>query len=401
MAEMEGLENKFVIVDFNNFWSPSGGGVRRYHLEKMAFYEKLHETNPDVVSVFVMPDGKTFTEKKSDSLYIEHVDAYRFPGNWEYRFIWKKSQIRPILEKYKPQVIEVGSPYILPTVVRRVAKKVVPSAKLLSFWHADFPITYVKRPVTNKFGTVLGKLCEQIAFLYAKKEFLHYDGIQVSCKEVMDRLDAHKLPKSHWIPLGCNIQQFDPSNRDENLVAELKDGDPNRLTIFFPHRFCEEKGIELLLGAYDILTEKLGTEPAIVFAGTGPYLPQVQKAVETHKHMRYAGFIKSAAEMARHYASVDLGLALSGWETFGLSILESMASGNAQVGAATGAAFEHVTESKAGTILQNRTPEALADAIYTLYKSNLSDMKKNARSYAEKFSWTDCFKRQLDLYKSI
>ncbi|MCQ2120545.1 MAG: glycosyltransferase [Fibrobacter sp.] len=395
MAEQN---SPFTIVDFNNFWSPSGGGVRRYHLQKMGFYENITE---NVLSVFVMPDAKTWTEKKSNTLIIEHVNAYRFPGNWEYRFIWKKSQIRPILEKYRPQVIEVGSPYLLPTVVRRVAKKVVPNAKLLSFWHADFPVTYVGRPVANKLGKAIGKFCESAAFFYARREFHRYDGIQVSCHEVLERLEKHHLPKSHWIPLGCDIQQFNTTKRDEALVAKLKDGDPNRLTIFFPHRFCEEKGIELLLGAYNILTQKLGTEPAIVFAGTGPYLPKVEAAVKEHPHMHYAGFIKSADEMARHYASVDLGLALSGWETFGLSILESMASGNAQVGAATGAAFEHVTESKAGTVLKERTPQALADAIIELYQSDMKRMKENARTYAEKFSWNDCFKRQLQLYRDL
>ena len=393
----------FTIVDFNNFWSPSGGGVRRYHLQKMAFYENLSKgaAETDVLSVFVMPDSKTFTEKRSESLIIEHVEAFRFPGKWEYRFIWKPSQIEPVLAKYKPQVIEVGSPYLLPTVVRRAAKKIVPEAVLLSFWHADFPITYVQRPVTNKFGKALGNLSKNVAFWYARQEFKRFDGIQVSCNEVLRRLDRHKLPTSHWIPLGCDIQMFSPSKRDESLVQKLKDGNPDRLTIFFPHRFCEEKGIELLLGAYPILCEKLGCEPALVFAGTGPYLPQVQEAVEKYQHIKYAGFISSIDEMARHYASVDLGLALSGWETFGLSILESMACGNAQIGASTGAAAEHIRESGAGVVLKERTPQALADAIVELYHSDLSQKKANARTYAEKFSWNDCFKRQLDLYKQI
>jgi len=387
----------FTIIDFNNFWSPSGGGVRRYHLQKMAFYEQQSE----VLSVFVMPDSKTYTEVKSEGLIIEHVEAYRFPGNWEYRFIWKQSQIQPILRKYMPDVIEVGSPYLLPTVVRQAAKKICPKAALLSFWHADFPITYVERPVANKFGKALGAFCRQVAFWYARREFSRYDGIQVSCKEVLDRCDANGLPKSHWIPLGCDIQMFSPEKRDENLVQQLKDGNPDRLTIFFPHRFCEEKGIELLLGAYDIIADKLKCEPALIFAGTGPYLPQVKEAVAKYSHIQYAGFIKSIDEMARHYASVDLGLALSGWETFGLSILESMACGNAQIGAATGAAAEHVLESGAGSVLKTRTPQALADAIVDLYHSDLSQKKKNARLYAEKFSWNDCFKRQLDLYKEI
>ena len=391
----------FTIVDFNNFWSPSGGGVRRYHLQKMAFYEKLSSESEQVLSVFVMPDSKTFTEKKSDSLIIEHVEAFRFPGKWEYRFLWKPSQIEPVLAKYKPQVIEVGSPYLLPTMVRRAAKKIVPEAVLLSFWHADFPITYVQRPVTNKFGKALGNLSKNVAFWYARQEFKRFDGIQVSCNEVLKRLNRHKLPTSHWIPLGCDIQMFSPSKRDESLVQKLKDGNPDRLTIFFPHRFCEEKGIELLLGAYPILCEKLGCEPALVFAGTGPYLPQVQEAVEKYPHIQYAGFISSIDEMARHYASVDLGLALSGWETFGLSILESMACGNAQIGASTGAAAEHIRESGAGVVLKERTPQALADAIVELYHSDMAAMKQKARVYAEKFSWADCFKRQLELYKLI
>ena len=387
----------FTIVDFNNFWSPSGGGVRRYHLQKMSFYEKQGEN----LSVFVMPSQTTYTEKKSDGLIIEHVEAFRFPGNWEYRFMWKPSQIRPSLEKYKPDVIEVGSPYILPSAVWRIAKKVVPNAALFSFWHADFPVTYVGRPVAQKLGVKVGTFCRKAAFWYAKKEFYDFDCVQASSKEAMARLKKNGLPDPRWIPLGCDIDTFSPSRRNESLVQELKDGCPERLTIFFPHRHCNEKGIDLVLGAYDILTQKLGHEPAIVFAGTGPSLPLVQAAAEKYKHVSYIGFVNSIDEMARYYASVDMGLALSGWETFGLSILESMASGNALVGAAAGAAFEHVTESGAGTILKERTPEALADAIVELYHSDLTDKKAKARKYAEKFSWNDCFKRQLALYKEI
>jgi len=385
------------VVDINNFWSPSGGGVRRYHLQKMAFYEKQCEAR----SVFVMPDSKTFTEVRSEGLIIEHVQAFKFPGNWEYRFIWKLSQVEPVLAKYKPDIIEVGSPYILPTVVRRAARHASPESKLVGFWHADFPVTYVGRPVARKLGPGVGTFARKEAFWYARKEFKGFDCIQASSKEAMARLRKNDLPDPRWIPLGCDINMFSPTKRDEALVNELKAGNPERLTIFFPHRHCKEKGIDLVLGAYDILAKKLGHEPAIIFAGTGPSLPLVEEAAQKYEHVRYIGFVNSIDEMARYYASVDLGLALSGWETFGLSILESMASGNAQVGAAAGAAFEHVTESGAGTILKERTPEALADAIVELYHSDMQGMKQKARTYAEKFSWDDCFKRQLELYRQI
>ena len=134
---------------------------------------------------------------------------------------------------------------------------------------------------------------------------------------------------------------------------------------------------------------------------TQSFIELVQEAVANHPRIKYAGFIKSIDEMSRRYASADMGLALSGWETFGLSILESMASGNAQIGAFAGAAFEHVTESNAGSILSERTPEALAHAIVELYHSDLSQKKLNARHYAENFSWENSFTRQLNLYREL
>ena len=388
----------FTIVDFNNFWSPSGGGVRRYHLEKMNYYKRQ---SADLL-VFVMPDSRTWTEKISDSLVIEHVKAFRFPGKWEYRFIWKKSQIKPVLEKYLPQIIEVGSPYILPSRIRAIAKKVCPAAKLLGFWHADFPVTYVERPLKEKFGKILADLGKKIAFAYARSEFKDFAGLEVSNEETRVRIIQNGLKAFELIPLGCNVSLFHPNKRDIPLREELKQGNPERKILFFPHRFCTEKGLDLLLKAYPVLEEKWKTAPAIVFAGTGPMLPEVLSFVKEHKATRYIGFISSEETMAKYHASADFGLALSYHETFGLSILESMASGIPQVAANAGAAMEHVKNSEAGILLEERTPEALAHKIAELFDIlKNSDLKTKARTYAEKYSWQACFSKQNHLYHQL
>ncbi len=388
-----------VIVDFNNFWSPSGGGVRRYHLERMKFYRERN----DATLVFVQNDARTFTEKISDSLIIEHRKAFRFPGNWEYRFLWKQKDIRPYLEKYQPDIIEVGSPYILPKAVSRAAKKVSRNSALTAFWHADFPVTYVRR-FFEKWGlSKLAAYAESAAFAYARASFRDYRKLEASAHEVLDRMEKNGFAKNRleWIPLGVALQTFRPEARDENLVQTLKAGDPNRLTIFFPHRFCDEKGLKLFLLAYPILCEKLGSEPAVLFAGTGPDLPKVREAEKKFKHIRYEGFINGTGEMAKRYASTDLSLALSGWETFGLSILESLACGDALIAASTGAAAEHLRASGAGVLLEERTPQALADAIIRISKMDLPSLKRNAVDYAKKFSWQSCFERQLSLYHKL
>lgn len=388
-----------VIVDFNNFWSPSGGGVRRYHLERMKFYER----RDDATLVFVQNDSRTFTEKISDSLIVEHKKAFRFPGNWEYRFLWKQRDIRPLLEKYAPDIVEVGSPYILPKAVSKAAKAVSPDSILTAFWHADFPVTYVRR-FFEKWGfSKTAKIAEAAAFAYARSSFENYRKVEASSHEVLNRMEKNGFAENRleWIPLGVDLKTFRPEARDESLVRELKAGNENRLTLFFPHRFCDEKGLGLFLNAYPILCERLECEPAVLFAGTGPDLPKVEAAAKKFKHIRYEGFIRGTEEMAKRYASTDLSLALSGWETFGLSILESLACGDALVAASTGAAAEHLRASGAGVTLEERTPQALAEAILQISRMDVPKLKRNAVEYAQKFSWKSCFERQLSLYRQL
>jgi len=381
------------ILDINNFWSPSGGGVRRYHLQKMDFYQNKQS---DYKLVFLMQDNCSKTEVISPTLTIEHVKALKVPGKWwEYRFIYNPKQIRPYIEKYNADIIEVGSPYILPAAVRRACKGLARKPALAGFWHADFPVTYVRR--------ALGKVFENIAWAYARYQFKNYKGIQVSCKEVMERMKLRGLSNLHWLPLGIDSNLFSPNRRDNALVEELKAGEKDRLTMFFPHRFCKEKGVSLLLDAYPIICEKLGVEPALVFVGTGNRIKLVEEAEKKFKHIRYAGFIKNAEEMAKWSASCEIGFALSGWETFGFSILEGMACGECLIGAGTGAAAEHIGESGGGIILQKMTPQALAEAVCECArnKENIRTMGAKGRDYAERFSWDACFKRQMEFYYFI
>jgi len=389
-----------IVLDINNFWSPSGGGVRRYHLQKMEYYQKKQT---DYKLVFLMQDNHNWVEEISPTLTIEHVKAMKVPGKWwEYRFIYRANHIRPYIEKYNADIIEVGSPYVLPAAVRRACEGLEHKPMLTGFWHADFPVTYIRRTF-GRVNELLGKQLENVAWAYARYQFKNYQGIQVSCKEVMERMRSRGLLNLHWLPLGIDSDLFTPACRDSTLVEELKAGNPNRLTMFFPHRFCKEKGVSLLLDAYPIVCKELGVEPALVFVGTGNRISLVEEAVKKYKHVKYAGFIKKQEDMTRWIASCEMGFALSGWETFGFSILEAMSCGQCLIGANTGAAAEHIRESGGGIILPEMTPKALAKAICETAENEekMQEMGKNGRGYAERFSWNACFERQREFYNSL
>lgn len=385
------------VLDINNFWSPSGGGVRRYHLERMAHYRNQTEFK----IVFLMQDSTTYTEEISPGLIIEHVKAFKIPGNWEYRFIWKPWIVRKYVKKYMPDLMEIGSPYWLPIIARWATWGLKKDIQLLGFWHADFPVTYVRRGFAH-LHPLLGRAAETVAWWYARWAYANYRVVQASSCEIMARMISRKVDRVHWIPLGVDVQLFSPAKKDPALVSQLKQGMDNRLTLFFPHRLTEEKGVHLLLGAYPILCELLGYEPSVTIASVGPFKAEVEAAALKYPMVRYIGFVKGTEEMARWYASTEIGLALSPWETFGLSILESMASGQVLIGATAGAAKEHIETAGSGLLLENTTPQGLANALFALSKrTDFKELQTKSRAYAEEFTWETSFTRQKNLYRKL
>jgi glycosyltransferase involved in cell wall biosynthesis len=389
------------VLDCNEFWSPSGGGVRRYHLQKMAYLRSRR----DVRHVMVMPGTRARTEQTGPNAVIEHVPAFKFPGNWEYRLCPTVAALRAVIAKHKPDVIEIGSPYLLPGRIRAAVRGLEAQGikpKLVGFWHADFPVTYVQR-FFARFGAPVGRMAENVAWAFARHQYAAMDAIFVPSQVILNRLQKRGLKNLHHIPLGVDTATFNPARRIEARAQELKAGLPERLTIFFGHRFSEEKGLRTLLKAYPQLCERLGHEPALVFAGTGPDLNLVQAATREHAHMRYIGFVREPADMAAWYASCDMGLALSGWETFGLAIVEALACGQILVAANTGAAREHVEQSGAGLPIPVAHVDALVDAIETLWRDRASwpQRAQKAVAYAQELTWDHCFARELDQYRAL
>ncbi|MFT6883567.1 MAG: alpha-1,6-mannosyltransferase [Marinoscillum sp.] len=384
------------IVDCNNFWSPSGGGVRRYHLEKMEFYKD----RSDVKYAFVMHDERTYTEQIGENAFIEHLQVPKVYGNWEYRYLVKSKPMVDVLCRLDPDLIEIGSPYFMPGIVRKIVGDHKLKAKMIGFWHADFPVTYIKR-FLEPLGDYMAHSGESLAWRHARKQYNNMDGVIVSSRLIKNRMEENGLKNVDFIPLGVNSELFHPKQKDEKLISELKKGNPERLLLFFPHRFSKEKGLDVLLEAYPLICEQLDLEPVLVVAGKGPYETLAQKAADRFEHVHLKGFIKDKEEMAKYYASADIGFALSKWETFGLSLLESLSSGLPLIAANDGAALEHIQVSQAGIVLEEVTPNDVAKAVVDITKKDQFELKKMARAYAENLTWNQCFESQLELYRKV
>lgn len=387
----------FTILDCNNFWSPTGGGVRRYHLQKIEYFRK----RSDIRYVFLMSDNRNETEYLNDNTIIEHYKAPKVPGHWEYRFSVSAGQIAPLIKKHQPDAIEAGSPYFMPHIVRKSIRSLKKKPKVFGFWHADYPVTYVHRAMQWATEPV-AKWAEHRAWDYARFSYNWMNGIFVSSHYIIDRMERMGMRHMRYVPLGTDVDFFSPAKKDLKLERTLKAGIHDRPVFFFPHRFSREKGTHLILSIYPRLCKEMGIEPAIVFAGTGPYLPQIIDACEHYPHIHYIGFIENRDELARYYATAQFGFALSNWETFGLSTIEALASGQILVGATEGAAKDHIETSKAGVSVPYGDEEALIQAIIRICSCQEKElMSRRAQHYAARFSWDACFESEIHHYTGI
>ncbi len=380
------------ICDINNFYSQTGGGVKTYHKHKLAYFL----SRPEHEYTLFEPDDHEAVEHLAP-----HVRVVHFPGiavDANYRFMMDIHRMRRILRRFDPDLIEIGSPYVLPWVVRAAAQGL--RAALTGFWHADYPRAYVARPL-GQLSPALGRLGERAAWWYARQTYGKLKATFAAADCVVEGLWAERIPRVFQTPLGVDTARFDPKRRDPELRASVGvEGD--RPLLFFPHRLLEEKGLSALLGAYPRIYA--AHRPMLVIAGVGPGKPKLDAFMAQHPEgIHYLGYINDPGLMARWYASADATFALSAFETFGLSAAEAMASGCALIAADAGAVQELVTRARCGALVPYNDADALAErAIELLGSGELPAMRLRARQFAERhFDWSAAFDRMVGFYAEI
>ncbi|MEL6181873.1 MAG: glycosyltransferase [Myxococcota bacterium] len=381
------------IADFNNFYSTTGGGVRTYHTHKMEYMQG----RDDVQYTLFLSSDRNAIEDHGNNTRLVHLPAVPVPGADHYRYVLASTDLGHHVAKLRPDIIEVGSPYIAPWIARAAAKRC--GALLVGFWHADYPRAYAGR-YAGQLHPALGPLAHDVAWWYAKQTYGRYTATFAAADCVVQELWARGIPRVFQTPLGVDTERFHPQHRDPELRSSVGASD-GRPLLFFPHRLIEEKGLSQLLDAFPRIWN--AHRPVLVFAGIGPGQAKLDAFMANHEDVHHLGFITDPKLMARWYASADAVFALSAFETFGLSAAEAMASGNALIAANAGAAAEWATKSDCGVLVPYGDADALAaETIAFLSSQRLEQCGLNARSFAARhFNWTRAFDRMMDFYQTI
>jgi phosphatidylinositol alpha-mannosyltransferase len=224
---------------------------------------------------------------------------------------------------------------------------------------------------------------------------LRLDGLIAVSKVALKYFENFKKPKV-VIPNGVNLEIFNPKNKK---IEEFLDG---KINLLFVGRVEERKGLIYLLKAFSILKRKYQNLRLIV-AGDGPERENCQKFVKENnlKDVIFLGNVEK--ELPSLYATCDIFCAPSIFgESFGLVILEAMASGKPVVGFAN-EGYKELMKGKKGEkfLVRPRDFKELAQKIETLIKNEKlrKEMGEWGQKEAKKYSWEKIADKVLEFYQ--
>jgi phosphatidylinositol alpha-mannosyltransferase len=198
------------------------------------------------------------------------------------------------------------------------------------------------------------------------------------------------------IPNGIDTDQFGPHVEP---VHRYLDG---RLNVLFVGRFNESrKGLKYLLRAMTLVQQEFPRARLLV---VGPGDPRRYERELDRAQLGNVVFVGPVDKqgLAAYYATCDVFCAPStGRESFGIVLLEAMASGKPVVATNIRGYSSVVRHRSDGLLVERKNPEALAVAlVHLLADSALRHRFGEAgRHRAEEFSWPVVARRVLDVYE--
>jgi teichuronic acid biosynthesis glycosyltransferase TuaC len=191
---------------------------------------------------------------------------------------------------------------------------------------------------------------------------------------------------------GVDLKMFQPMERAP-LRAKLG---LTRTTLASVGHLIERKGHDIVIKAMRHLQDC-----DLLIAGDGPEdaaLRALAQAQGVGDRVRFLGRL-GHAELREVYAASDILILASSREGWANVLLEAMACGTPVVASNVWGTPEVVAAPEAGELMDERTPDALAAAVGRVRGRAID--RAATRAYAEKFSWDDTTRGQLDLFRAI
>jgi phosphatidyl-myo-inositol alpha-mannosyltransferase len=247
-------------------------------------------------------------------------------------------------------------------------------------FHAARPVNVMYHYTKAILDMFFEKLDARIAVSEAAREFV----------------DSYFPAEFTIVPNGISLEQYHPGVEP---IPGLMDG---RRNILFVGRYNEQrKGFRYLVRAMPLVRDQFPDARLVVVGQGDPERSERYLLDHGIDDTIFTGFV-SAEMLPRYYASCDVFCAPStGRESFGLILLEALATGKPVVAAANAGYRAVIRNGIDGVLVEPKDHNALALGIVrVLADAELRQrMRTNALEHVKQFSWPVVAERVLQVYE--
>ncbi|MEM8673195.1 MAG: glycosyltransferase [Cyanobacteria bacterium P01_G01_bin.67] len=263
-------------------------------------------------------------------------------------------------------------------------------------YHTD----YYQMSSTYPLGKLLGEIIFKHITGYLYRQF---DLIVTVSAAASRSLKLLGLSDFHQIQMyGIDTSKFSPNRRNrKHLEKWLSPEQYEHKVLLFLGRLSPEKRIELLIQAFKRLLDK-HQKLCLLIAGDGPveFVNQLKHITKTIPNIHFTGFVHKEAK-ANLLASCDVYCSPAPYETFGLSVVEAMASGVPVVTVNSGGVSDYLIDEINAYLVIPDDLESLTNAIDKSLSRDNTVIVKQALQDTHSLSIEQCCQNLNSFYKQL
>lgn len=332
--------------------------------------------------------------------------------------IYPKVKFVPLPERPTFEIIRIGKASLFPANGSLTAFTYTPSSilKLKSLFQSEgFDIIHIQGslvPTLPLFSAIIKANSKKVITFHSYHgKSMGYTLFKPFLKNFLSNLNgyiavsvaAQSTIKKHFgiknieiIPNGVDIKRFNPYG------AKFSDFEDGKFNILFVGRLEKRKGIPILFKALSKVKDK---DLRLIVVGTGPLFKKYKDKIDKlHIEVQFLGKV-SPMKLPSLYRTSHLFIAPSiKGESFGIVLLEAMASGIPVIASNIVGYAETLKQGKYGILFENKDPDDLRKKILRIYKDESLRKKlseKGAIYVRNNYAWDIIATKTEEFYRSL
>jgi phosphatidylinositol alpha-mannosyltransferase len=297
-----------------------------------------------------------------------------------------RTKLRKFLEEKQFDVLHVQMPYS-PWLAHRIMLAAPRRTALVGTFHI-MPYSQLVRMANHGLGLLLRRSLKRLDTVFA---------VSTAAKKFATK--AFRLSDVVVLPNVTDEQHF----RNAKPMPQYDD---DVLTIMFLGRLVPRKGCAILLEAITILKQRKNLPKfRVVVCGKGPLEVELKQYVADQRLeeiVTFAGFVPED-EKARYVASADImAFPSSGGESFGIVLIEALASGRPVVLAGDNPGYHAVMSPRPDLLFPPTSAFDLANKLTTFLRDDAerADTVRWQAEYAKQFDIAVVGTKLLEAYSA-